>query len=125
MLASPDLPDVYSAREIARAAGVRTRDVRRLVAAGLIQPVAGTFFDQTDAIFAVRSLAQPSPSARQAEDRALFRPAVGLRREPALPLALTGTLHAAMLAGLVLMTTFGMARPSAVTPSDKAMHLVF
>ena len=117
MTASPDLPDVYSAREIARAAGVRTRDVRKLVAAGLIPPVAGKFFAETDAVFAVRSLA--------GDARTLFRPATALRREPALPLALTGTLHAAMLAGLVLMTTLGMAKPSAVAPSDKSMHLVF
>ena len=121
MTTSPELPDVYSVREIARAAGVRTRDVHRLVAAGLIQPVAGRFFAQADAVPAVRSLTGYAASG----DRALFRPAAGLRREPALPLALTGTLHAAMLAGLVLMTTFGMAKPSAVTPADKAMHLVF
>jgi hypothetical protein len=31
--ASHDLPDVYSAREIARAGGVRPRDVRDLAAA--------------------------------------------------------------------------------------------
>jgi protein TonB len=121
MSTSPDLPDVYSAREIARAAGVRTRDVRALAAAGLIAPVAGRFFAEADAVFAVRSLAGNAPAG----DRTLFRPAAGLRREPALPLALTGTLHAAMLAGLVLMTTVGMAKPSAITPSDKAMHMVF
>lgn len=127
MNASPDLPDVYAAREIARAAGVRPRDVCDLVAAGLIQPIGGRFFSAADAVFAVRSLAQPSPeaSAGQAGDRALFRPVAGLRREPGLPIALAGTLHAAMLAGLVLMTTMGMAKPAAVTPADKTMHLVF
>ncbi len=110
MAASPDLPDVYSAREIARAAGVRPGDVRDLAAAGLIQPIGDGFFSQADAIFAVRSLAP-----RSAGDHTLFRPAGGMRREPGLPLALAGTLHAAMLAGLVL-TTLGMARPAAVTP---------
>lgn len=116
MTASPDLPDVYSEREIARAAGVRPRDVRRLVAAGLVRPVAGQFFTSADAVFAVRSLG----------DRTLFRPAVGMRREPGLPLALAGTLHAGMLAAVVLMTTMGMAKPAAVTPDDrKDMRLVF
>ncbi len=61
-----------------------------------------------------------------AGDRPLFRPASGIRREPGLPFALAGTLHAAMLAGLVLMTTIGMAKPAARTPPDrKDMRLVF
>jgi TonB family protein len=119
---SPDRPDVYSAREIARAAGVRSRDVRDLVAAGLIQPIAGRFFSEPDAVFAVRSLAGNAVGG----DGTLFRPVSGMRREPALPMALTGTLHAAMLAALVLVTTAGMAKPDAVTPRDKnEMPLVF
>src|SRR5688500_1889 len=80
MNASPDLPDVFSEREIARAAGVRPRDVRGLVAAGLIQPVAGRFFAAEAAVFAVRSLAGDAVG-----ERTLFRPASRLRREPGLP----------------------------------------
>lgn len=122
MNTSPELPDVYSAREIARAGGVRPRDVRDLAAAGLIQPIGGRFFSEADAIFALRSLA----AYGVAGDRTLFRPVPGLRREPGLPLALAGSLHAAMLAALVLVTTAGMARPSALAPQDKnEMRLVF
>jgi TonB family protein len=122
MNASPDLPDVYSAREIARAAGVRRRDVRNLAAAGLIQPIGDRFFSQADAVFAVRSLV----GFEVAGDRTLFRPAPGVRRETALPIALAGTLHAAMLAALALLTTTGMAKPEPVTPLDKnEMRLVF
>jgi TonB family protein len=122
MSASPDLPDVYSAREIARAAGVRPRDVRDLAAAGLIQPIGDRFFSQADAVFAVRSLA----GFETAGDRTLFRPAPGVRREPGLPIALAGTLHAAMLAAVALLTTAGMAKPEAVTPRDtNEMRLVF
>ncbi len=122
MTVSPDLPDVYTAREIARAADVRRRDVRNLAAAGMIQPIAGRFFTQASAIFAVRSLADASIAG----DRTLFRPVAGVRREPGLPIALAGTLHAVMLAGLVLMTTLGMAKPAARTaPDRKEMRLVF
>jgi periplasmic protein TonB len=118
MTASPDLPDVYSEREIARAAGARPRDVGDLVKAGLIQPVSGRFFARADAVFAVRSLA--------GYDRALFHRAAGVRREPGMPLALAGTLHAGMLAGIVLMTSMGMAKPASVTPEDrKETRLVF
>jgi TonB family protein len=122
MTPSPDLPDVYTAREIGRAAGVRPRDVRDFAATGLIQPIGGRFFSSTDAVFAVRSLAGHA----LAGERPLFRPVASLRREPGLPIALAGTLHAAMLAGLVLMTTIGMAKPAARTPSDrKELRLVF
>ena len=91
MITSPDLPDVYSAREIARAAGVRPRDVEDLAAAGMIQPIRKRFFSEEEAVFAVRSLtADPV-----AGDRTLFRPPAGVRREPGLPIALAGTLYAA------------------------------
>jgi periplasmic protein TonB len=122
MTPSPDLPDVFSADEIARAASVRPRDVRDLAASGIIRPVHGRFFTAADAVFAVRSLSALASPA----DRSIFRPAAGLRREPGLPIALTGTLHAAMLAGLVLITTLGVAKPEALTPQDKKeMRLVF
>jgi protein TonB len=122
MVTSPELPDVYSARDIARAAGVRTRDVKTLVAAGLIKPVGAGFFTQEDAVAAVRSLA----AHPVAGDRPLFRPVAGFRREPGLPLALAGSLHAAMLAALVLITTAGVAKPTVVTAHDKnEMRLVF
>jgi periplasmic protein TonB len=111
---SPDLPDVYSAREVACAAGVRPRDVRDLASTGLIQPIGRRFFSQADAIFAVRSLA----GYEIAGDRTLFRPVPRVRREPALPIALAGTLHAAMFGALVLITTAGMAKPQPVKPRD-------
>jgi outer membrane biosynthesis protein TonB len=121
MSTRPDLPDVFSADEIARAAGVRPRDVRDLAASGLIQPVSGRFFSPADAVFAVRSLSALASPA----DRTIFRPVAGLQREPGLPIALAGTLHAAMLAGLVL-ATLGVAKPEAVAPQDrKEMRLVF
>jgi periplasmic protein TonB len=121
MSARPDLPDVFSADEIARAAGVRPRDVRDLAASGIIQPVSGRFFSPADAVFAVRSLSALASPA----DRTIFRPVAGLQREPGLPIAVAGTLHAAMLAGLVL-ATLGVAKPEAVAPQDrKEMRLVF
>jgi periplasmic protein TonB len=125
MHTSQELPDVYSAAEIARAAGVRPRDVRDLVASGGIQPVVpdGEFFTADEAVFAVRSLRGQAPVA----ERPLFRPVHGVRREPALPLALSGTIHAALAAGLVLLTTLGMARTDAqVVPQERSdLKLVF
>ena len=119
MTVTPNLPDVYSAREIARAAGVRTADVRALAAAGLIRPI-DRFFSQGDAVGAVRTLAGDAVAG----DRTLFRPSAVTRRQPAMPLALAGTLHAAVLAALV-MATLGAAKPAAVMPHDTNVRLVF
>jgi periplasmic protein TonB len=124
-MTATELPDVYSAAEIARAAGVRARDVRDLAASGAIQPVVpdGRFFAEADAVFAVRSLRGYAPIV----ERPLFRPVHGVRREPAVPLAVSGTLHAAMVAGIALLTTMGIARTEAQAPSTPRsdMHLVF
>jgi protein TonB len=120
-----ELPDVYSAAEIARAAGVGVREVGELTASAAIQPVAsdGRFFTEDEAVFAVRSLRGHAPIT----ERPLFRPVHGVRREPALPLALSGTLHAALAAGLVLLATLGIAKPAAqVAAQDRnELKLVF
>lgn len=120
---TPDLPDVYSAAEIARAAGVRPRDVHELAASGVIVAINRRFFAPGDAVLAVQTL-RTGPIL---VERPLFRPDSGLRREPALPLALSGTVHAALAAGLVLLTTLGMAKPAARAIPDgrKEMRLVF
>jgi TonB family protein len=116
-----ELPHVYSAGEIARAAGVRARDVRQLITAGTIQPI-GRFFTADDAVLAVRTLRGAEPV-----ERPLFRPASGLERQPGVPIALSGGLHAAFVGAFVLLTTLGMAKPAArVTADDrKEMRLVF
>ena len=123
MTESPQLPEVFSAGEIARVAGVRPRDVYHLAASGLVQPVGGKFFSAADAAAAVRALRGQAVVV----ERPLFRPAGGVRREPGLPIALSGTLHAAMVAGFVLVTSLGMAKTQAlVTQDDKnEMRLVF
>jgi periplasmic protein TonB len=123
MNVTPEAPDVYSAAEIARVAGVRPDDVDALIASGLVQPVRGRFFSSADAVIAVRTLkGQPV-----AVERPLFRRAGGVRREPGVPLAVSGTLHAAMAAGLVLLTSLGMAKPQARVSADdkKEVRLVF
>lgn len=115
--------EVYSAAEIARVAGVRPRDVIDLAASGLVQPLGGRFFTSADALVAVRAL-RGLPTVTE---RPLFRTTTGVRREPGMPLAISGTLHAAMAAGLVLLTTLGMAKPQARVAADEKpdMRLVF
>jgi hypothetical protein len=89
-----DLPDVYSAHEIARAANVRRRtwDLRRR---GADSAGRGPVLHFADAVS--RSIRWVMPD--------LFQPAPGVRREPA-PCP-RRTLHAAILAGIVLISTMG------------------
>jgi TonB family protein len=123
MHVEPELPHVFSAAEIARAAGVRSRHVYDLATSGLVQPIRGKFFSSADAVVAVRALKGQAVVV----ERPLFRPAGGVRREPGLPIALSSTLHVAMVAGFVLVTSLGMAKTQAlVTAEDKnEMRLVF
>jgi periplasmic protein TonB len=116
-----DLTDVYSAAEIARAAGVRPADVQTLARAGLIQPLRPPdYFTAADAVLAVRSL------SGDAGERPLFRPAAGLRRDAAMPVAVSGTVHAAIFAALALATSLGVAHTQArLTDPRHDLHMVF
>ena len=116
------LPDVYSEAEIARVAGVRARDVRALAEAGTVRPLpGGRYFSTPDAVIAVRSLI-----ATSRVERPLFDPANGMRREPGMPIAVSGALHAVMLALVAFVTSIG-ATTTPVRSSDDLnnLHLVF
>jgi len=121
---SPALPHVYSADEIARVAGVRAADVQALAENGLVRPLpGGRYFSTTEAVTAVHALAGAVPVF----ERPLFGERTGVRRKPGMPLALSGTLHAAMLALIVFVTSMGMASTQARTiPEDlRNLRLVF
>ena len=115
------VPDVFTTREIADAAGVSVRDVRSLVTSGAIWSIDGRFVLEAEAVRAVRIL-----QGREAAelDRPLFRPLAGTRRSPGGALAASGALHAAVLGCLVLLATMGVAtapEPRETTP----VRLVF
>jgi periplasmic protein TonB len=100
------VPDVFTSREIADAAGVQVRDVQALLASGAIEAIDGRFVPQTDAVRAVRIL--HGGETVQA-DRPLFRRPPGTRRSPGGALAASGALHLAALGCLVLLATMGVA----------------
>ncbi|HEY2435519.1 MAG TPA: TonB family protein [Vicinamibacterales bacterium] len=113
--------DVYSAGEIARAAGARTHEVHELARAGLIRPLTGAgYFTGADAVIAFRALAGGGG------ERPLFRPTAGVRREPGLPLAVSGSLHAATVLVVALLTSAGLTRNQARDASSHTpSQLVF
>jgi len=119
---SSDLPDVYTADEIARAAGVRPGDVSDLARAGVLMSLDGRFFAGADAIVAVRVLAGTAPG-----DRVLFRPAPYARPTRGLPVLGSGGVHLAVLSAIVLATSFGLAKPQgpAVADDHRDLGLVY
>ena len=123
------LADVFSARDIARAVGGSARAVRRLIAAGAIASVDGRYVARDEAVRAVRRLIRGGGLHAAIPDRALFAPPPVERRRAGVPLAVSGTLHAALAAGFIMATTLGLLRTDAQAqrpPIDlKAARLVF
>jgi TonB family protein len=118
----PELPDVFSAGEIARAAGVHPRDVFAWAEAHGVAPLAGGYFDARRAVPIVRHFTGRATAA----DRTLFEPNAAARRKPAGPILAAGAVHAALLGLAVLVTSMAMARPAPMAANARnEMRLVF
>ena len=115
------VPDVFTAREIARAAGARTSQAAALIAAGTIGTVDGHFIAAGDAVRAVRILQAATPPEEAGE---LFRPPAAGQRSPGRALAASGALHATVLGCLVFLATLGAAAP-AEHRAETLVRLVF
>jgi len=114
MFEQPTAPrDVYSAREIARAAGVSRRRVARLIASGAVATIDGRYVSSADAVRAVRRLRAGQWAGPGAEP-ALFARAPRRRRPAAGPLAASGLVHAAGFALILLLAALGAERPDTV-----------
>lgn len=113
--------EVFSAQEIARAAGISVREVRQLLHTGQIQAVEGDFVGQTEAVRAVRQLrASVNPGPRD-----LFAPPVASVRSPRQGLIATSALHGGLLAALIVATTLGLKSEVLDQTRPTPMRLVF
>ena len=120
MTAQPDklVVDVYSATEIAQAAGVRLAAVEALVAEGRLRPVTPlhSFFHFDQAVAAVRAL-----RAGRAHNAAFLFDQPTFEHAPArLPLAVSSTFHAGVAAAIVFISTMGF--PQALTQSEQPIE---
>jgi periplasmic protein TonB len=115
---SPSVPEVFTVREIARAAAVHRDAVQDLIDAGEVGTIQGRYVPLTDAVRAVTLL-------RMAGGRrlGLFRSGIRSTRAPGRALAASAGLHAAMLAAIVLLTTLTVATHA--TPIEQVPRLVF
>jgi protein TonB len=115
--------EVFTAREIARAAGVSTADVQSLLTSGTIVALDGVYLDAREAVRAVRLVR--GLRARPATEHHLFRPQNRRRGIKSAPLAVSGALHVAVFL-LVLFGTMGVAtRLDPVQRASTPARLVF
>ena len=122
MASGPIVHDVFTAREIARAAGASIADVHALRESGVIVEREGGLTPTSEAIRAVLLLRgfQPGP----APERQLFSPATSARGRQGVPLTASGLIHAAI--GIVLLTAVGVTSHATVEPQTaKPARLVF
>ena len=127
------LPDVFNAREIARAAGTSTATVAALIQSGAIPSLDGEFVAQSAAFDAARRLRHGTPfpaavAAAAVTPGALFTPAAEAKRSPSLPAAASAAVHGVVVGGLLLATLVPLgssaaAARQAIAPSP--MRLVY
>ena len=116
-------PDVYTARDIAQAAGVSEARVLQLLARGEIRSIAAqlpiasdpalaTFVAHDEAVRAARALKQGSAVAVAGAlglGRELFAQGVSSQRATTMPLLLSTTLHGLAVAAILFVASLGFA----------------
>jgi protein TonB len=116
-------PDVYTARDIAQAAGVPEARVQQLVARGEIRSIAaqlpiaadpalGAFVSHHEAVRAVRALKQGTTvgvAGALGLGREIFAQGVGAQRSTAMPLIVSTSLHVLAVATILFVASLGFA----------------
>jgi TonB family protein len=116
------LPDVFTAREIARAAGAATADARALLTDGLVRSLDGRFVQASEAVRAVLLLqGRRTTAVREAQ---LFSPLRHSSQRRAVPLTVSGLIHVAAF-GLALVMTLGVTARHDSQPAPSPTRLVF
>jgi TonB family protein len=107
--------DVYSAEEVARAAQVAVGRVAALFGSGQVRTIdGGSFVTFDEAIRVMRALVSglPLDPPSAAQGPRFLRP-VHLERARAVPIAVSGSVHLALLVALVLLAMAGVESRSA------------
>lgn len=131
-------PNVYTASDIALAAGVAESRVRQLLARGEIRAIAdpagtpvGEFVSHDEAVRAVRALRSGSTVGLPGSlglGRELFAQAVRTERSTTLPLLLSTSLHGAAIAAILFVASLGFAVADERTdsiPNPEPIRMVF
>lgn len=120
--------EVFSAREVAEAAGADVRTVRTFIASGHVRTLDGEFMTFAEAVRIGRGLRRGS-LAQSDDDRAILAPVVGSRRAAGLPLAFSTAVHVATLMLVIVITTAGLTSSVEKTALDltppKPLRMVY
>jgi TonB family protein len=136
------LPEVYTTREIAQAAGVADAQVTALLQRGVIRSVADflpvdtdtrwrQYLPHSEAVRAVRALrAGESPSPAGSRDALrLLAPSVSQPRPTAVPLLVSTSLHAVVGVALLVIGSLGLTaaeeRTDPIEPETQPIRLVY
>jgi protein TonB len=114
--------EVFSASEIARAAGVREDALEALVQSGRVQVPGSGYFGAAAAVRAVRLL---RGSAVAEVPRDIFAPPPKALRSPGGALFASLALHTSMLALIGLFATWGLTQVTEATVVQPQTRLVF
>ena len=127
--ATSSAPEVYSADEVARAARVDRRLIRRLIAAGEIGTVDGALVAGPEAARAVRRLRRgPVPAIRPLFGGALLERSPGDPPSAAVSAAISTLAHGALVPLVVMLTAVRMttaAEPPPAADTTPLSRLVF
>jgi TonB family protein len=113
--------EVFSLREIARAAGVSPGAVQALLDGGQVRVTRG-YLPASQAVRCVRRLRKQLLSPARHE---LFSPPPAGQRSPGAGIVASGAIHAGMLAALVFLATLGMQSTGQMPRRLDPMRLVF
>jgi protein TonB len=118
---STAVAEVFSAQEIARAAGVSHREARDLLAAGRIRTLDGGFVPQAEAVRAIHLLR----GAVTVGPRDLFAPAAASASSAGRGFIGSTAVHGGVLAALVIATSLGLQSEVLDRQLSKPVRLVF
>ena len=131
------LPEVFSTHDLARATGASEVEVASWVEAGAIRALpagdGATWLSEAEAVRAGRAIRRGTIGSAvpiaDLESLPMFSARTESTRAYKGPLALSSSLHAGLVAVVVLATTFGLGQASAVSDSESVrpekMRLVF
>lgn len=121
--------DVYSASEVAQAAGVPVATVEALVAAGQLRPVADPSLSGSSQFFSFQDALQTVRELRAGGGRPLLFDQPTFQHASAkLPVAVSTAIHAGMAATLILASTIDFtqaAQPEQLRSEPVTTRLVF
>jgi TonB family protein len=120
-------PEVFTAPELAAAAGCDVRQIAALIDRGLVATIDGRFVALAEAMRVIRAVRAGRPLAPVASTPPLFTRAGRSSRETRVPLATSTALHGSLVGVLLLAPLFGRAELPTTLASQQidSVRLVF